>query len=257
MPADDLALLADAARAAGEIAKRHFGNGPECWTKPEDGSPVTEADLEIDEMLRHELLAARPDYGWLSEETADRPDRLSRQRVFIVDPIDGTRAFVAGETGFSHALAVIEDGQPIAAAVALPMRDEIFLAAKGKGATLNEEPISPSEKEELDGATVLGAKASFAPKLWRRGLPEVTPAFRSSLAWRLSLVAQGRFDAMITLRKAWEWDIAAGALLVEEAGGVATDRKGRSLRFNSAAPRLDGVIAGGRRVQGALLDRLA
>ena len=253
----DLALLAAAAREAGAIALRHFRRSPRTWEKPGGQGPVTAADLEIDAMLHERLTAARPGYGWLSEESADGPARLGRSRVFVVDPIDGTRAFVAGEPGFSHALAVVEDGRPIAAAIHLPVAGHLYLAARGQGATRDGAPIAPSGRAALEGATVLAPKASFADALWTDGRPPVVPAFRSSLAWRLALVAEGRFDAMLTLRDAWEWDIAAGALLVEEAGGRVLDRRGRPLAFNNPRPALDGVVAGTHAVADALLARLA
>ena len=252
----DLALLADAARAAGDIARRHFGQGPETWDKGGGQGPVSAADLEIDAMLRADLTTARRDYGWLSEETADHPRRLDRGRVFIVDPIDGTRAFLNGETTFSHSLAIVEDGVPVAAAIHLPMKDRLFLAARGEGASRDGAPIRPSSTAGFDGSTVLGARANFADANWRGGCPPVTRRFVPSLAYRLALVAEGRFDAMVTLRPAWEWDIAAGALIVSEAGGRIADRHGRDLRFNNAEPQLDGVVAGGPALVDALLDRL-
>ena len=253
----DVALLAEAAQAAGAIARRHFGKAPEAWDKPGGQGPVTEADLEIDAMLRCELMAARPGYGWLSEESEDTPERRFCARVFVIDPIDGTRAFIDRQDGFSHSLAVVEDGRPVAAAIHLPMLERTYLAGRGMGATRDGLPIAPSGRDALDGATVLGRSQHFAPSRWRGGRPPVRTAFRPSLAWRLALVAEGRFDAMLTLGWAWEWDIAAGALVVEEAGGLARDRLGRPLAFNAARPRLDGVVAGTRAVAEALLARLA
>lgn len=253
----DMALLAEAARAAGEIARRHFGRSPGTWQKADGQGPVTEADLEIDAMLRRELLAARPGYGWLSEESADTPDRLGHACVFVVDPIDGTRAFIAGQPGFSHALAVVEDGRPVAAAIHLPMMDTLYVAARGAGATCDGARIAPSGRAGIEGASVLGKSSHFADAHWKGGRPPVHKHFRPSLAWRLALVAEGRFDAMVTLGEAWEWDIAAGALIVEEAGGRVRDRHGRKLRFNAPRPRLDGVVAGTEAVARALLDRLA
>ena len=255
-PAADLALLHEAALAAGAIARRHFGNGPETWDKGDGQGPVTEADLEIDAMLRARLLSARPGYGWLSEETADGPERLAHDALFIVDPIDGTRAFIDGSRAFSHSLAVVRGGVPVAAAVHLPMLESTYLAAAGAGATLNGAPIGPTGRTDLQGATVLGAKSNFADARWSGGCPPVKPCFRSSLAYRLALVAEGRFDAMITLRMAWEWDIAAGALIVSEAGGRVSTRRGGALRFNNPHPQLDGVVAGTPAVVGDLLDRL-
>ncbi|MGB3555742.1 MAG: 3'(2'),5'-bisphosphate nucleotidase CysQ [Jannaschia sp.] len=253
----DRDLLIEAALKAGEIARRHFGKDPKVWDKGDGQGPVTEADLEIDAMLRRDLLAARPDYGWLSEESADDPDRLSRARVFVIDPIDGTRAFLAGETTFSHSLAVVEDGVPFAAAIALPLKDRIYAAGRGCGATRNGHSITPSGRTVLDGAQVLGTKPSFRDAYWTDNAPPVTQKFVSSLAFRLALVAEGRFDAMITLRDAWEWDIAAGALLVTEAGGEVRDRRGGLLQFNNPHPQVDGVVAGTPAIQADLLSRLA
>lgn len=255
--ARDRDLLRDAALAAGAIARRHFGNGPETWDKGDGQGPVTEADLEIDAMLKADLRAARPDYGWLSEETADGPARLACETLFIVDPIDGTRAFIDGSRSFSHSLAIVRGGVPVAAAVYLPMLDRMYLAGLGRGATLNGDAIRPSGRTPLTGATVLGAKSNFADGRWKGGCPPVERCFRSSLAYRLALVAEGRFDAMITLRMAWEWDIAAGALLVSEAGGRIATQRGGPLRFNNPHPQLDGVVAGTPAVVDALLDRLA
>ena len=255
--AADLALLGGAAREAGAIARRHFGGGPAVWDKGDGQGPVSEADLEIDAYLRGRLTAERPDYGWLSEESADDLDRLSRSRTFVVDPIDGTRAFLAGETTWSHSLAVIENGAPVAAVVFVPLMERLYAARAGGGATRDGAPIAVSGRPGCDGAEVLGAKANFADMHWTGGCPPVRRSFRPSLAYRLALVAEGRFDAMVTLRAAWEWDIAAGALLVAEAGGLVTDRQGRALRFNGAEARLDGVMAGTPGVARDLLGRLA
>ena len=255
MPAaDDRRLLEDAARAAGEIARRWFRADPEVWQKG-DAGPVTEADLEIDAMLRVRLTAARPDYGWLSEESADGPDRLGRRRVFVVDPIDGTRAFVDGQPDFTHALAVVEDGAPVAAAILQPVRDRLWSAHRGGSATRNGDAIAPSAGR-LPGASVLAAKPALRAAHWPGGAPDVARTFRSSLAYRMALVAEGRFDAMLTLRPCWEWDIAAGALICAEAGAAVTDRRGRPLRFNGAVPQVDGVVAAGPALHGALMARL-
>ena len=256
MPGNDLALLIDAARKAGEIASGHFKASPEVWDKPGDAGPVTEADLAVDAMLREELTAKRPDYGWLSEETPDSKDRLERSRSFVVDPIDGTRAFIEGGRTWAHSLAIVEDGEPVAAVVYLPMRDKLYSAARGQGAGLNGETIRTSPTDILPGATVLAAKPSFQDRHWAGAVPPVAPHFRSSLAYRLALVAEGRFDAMLTLRDTWEWDIAAGTLLVAEAAGLSTDRFGQPLTFNGPTAKVHGVLAGGAPVQTALLKAL-
>ncbi|MBM2575307.1 3'(2'),5'-bisphosphate nucleotidase CysQ [Jannaschia sp. Os4] len=252
---DDLALLVRAAEVAGEIAMRWFGR-----VRPRDKGdgqgPVTEADLEVDATLRAMLTEARPGYGWLSEESVDGPERLTRDRVFVVDPIDGTRAFIDGAKDWGHSLAVVEHGVPVAAVVLMPVRGTTYAAAAGRGATKDGAAMAPSGRGALEGATVLGAKANFRPERWRE-VPPVERTFRSSLAYRLALVAEGRFDAMITLRRAWEWDIAAGALLCAEAGAAVTDRRGGPLRFNGVEALLDGVVAGTPAVHGGLMERLA
>ncbi|MFD1913239.1 3'(2'),5'-bisphosphate nucleotidase CysQ [Halodurantibacterium flavum] len=256
MPGNDLPLLIEAAQAAGDIAARHFGNGPQSWDKGQGQGPVSEADLEVDEMLRSRLLEARPDYGWLSEETADDGDRLTRQRVFVVDPIDGTRAFLDGQRSFAHALAVVEDGRPVAAVVHLPLMNLTYTATATGGATLNGRVIRVRPRAVPGGARVLASRTQLAPDLWPGGVPEVERHFRPSLAWRLCLVADGSFDGMLTLRPAWEWDIAAAALIAAEAGVHLSDRKGQALRFNAPHPQTDGVIAGPEAVHHDFLQRL-
>jgi myo-inositol-1(or 4)-monophosphatase len=241
-PIAELALLVDAAEAAGHIALGHFRNDVETWEKPGEG-PVTEADMAIDRMLHAELRAARPDYGWLSEESESGHDRDQRERVFIVDPIDGTRAFIAGEEGWGVALAVAERGRVIAAAMHLPARSESFAASLGAGATRNGAPIRASARDALDGATALAASSQLRDEMWPGGAPPVERHFRSSLAWRLCLVGQGRFDVMVTLRDAYEWDIAAGCLIATEAGAKVTDGAGAALNFNRHPARAPGVIA--------------
>ncbi|MFN7002338.1 MAG: inositol monophosphatase family protein [Roseinatronobacter sp.] len=244
MPApDDLALLIEAARDAGVIATRHFGQAPRIWDKGAGQGPVTEADLEIDTMLRARLMAARPDYGWLSEESTQDPTRLTNRRMFIIDPIDGTRAFIDGQPGFAHALAVVEDGRPIAAVIYLPVLGQCYSAAAGAGATLNARPIHVSTASPSQPAQVLAARPQLQPDHWPSGVPQVDRHFRPSLAWRMALVAEGKFDAMLTLRPTWHWDSAAGALIVTEAGGTVTTGQGTALRFDTAEPVSEGVIA--------------
>lgn len=242
---------------AGRIATGFAGETARRWDKPGGAGPVTEADLAVNDALRETLTLARPDYGWLSEESEDGSDRLSRDRVFIVDPIDGTRSFIEGANTWAHALAVAERGQITAAVVFLPRLGLLYSASRGGGAFLNNAPIRASDVRGFADATILAAKPTLAAQKWRAGVcPDFKLAYRPSLAYRLGLVAQARFDAMITLRHSWEWDIAAGALIVEEAGGRCTDRGGISLRFNNADPRLDGVVAGGCPIHNAVINAL-
>ncbi len=248
---DDLALLVAAAEAAGDIARRHFGKAPRVWDKGRGQGPVSQADLEIDEMMRDRLRGARPDYGWLSEESAEAQG--AGGRGFIIDPIDGTRAFLDGQTGFAHALAVVEKGEPVAAVIYLPLRELCYTAARGTGAALNGVAIGVRDCDHVAGAEVLVARPQLATELWPGGVPDLRRHFRPSLAWRMALVAEGQFDAMLTLRPTWHWDIAAGALLIAEAGGVVSDGHGAALWFNTDEPRSDGVIAAGPALHARLM----
>ena len=253
---DDLQLLIDAAYASGDIARKHFNAAPEVWNKADNAGPVTEADLAIDTMLNTDLLAARSDYGWLSEETEDNSARLSNERVFIIDPIDGTRAFIAGERHFSHSLAIAQNGQVTAAVVYVPMMDLMFAATETGKSTLNGAEIATSTQPSLVDATVLATKPNLQPEHWIGDVPPVQRKFRPSLAYRLCLVAQGRYDAMLTLRDCWEWDIAAGDLIVRQAGGTVTDRHNSPLAFNNPHPKTKGCHAAGDTLHKALQARI-
>ena len=252
----DLHLLSEAARAAGDIARRHFGSGPAAWDKGAGQGPVSEADLEIDLMLRDRLLAARPGYGWLSEESTDDPARLAAESVFIVDPIDGTRAFLEGQKGFAHALAVARGGKVTAAVVHLPLLDRTYTARAGGGAFVNDRPLVTPPRQGLLGARILASRGQLDPGLWPGGLPLVERHFRPSLAWRLCLVAEGAFHGTVTLRDTWDWDTAAAGLIAEEAGARVTDRFGVALTFNTEAPRSPGLIAGPAGVHAGFLQGL-
>ena len=252
MQGTDLALITDAIQMAGRVASSFIGPSAQAWHKPEGAGPVTEADLAVNTYLETVLRAARPDYGWLSEESEDSPARLSCDTVFIVDPIDGTRSFVDGSRTWAHSVAVAHRGKVTAGAVYLPLRGLLYSAARGTGATLNGEPLVVSDQKNLDKAEVLAAKPMIAPEFWPKGVPKFNRAHRPSLAYRLGLVGQGRFDAMLTFRPTWEWDVAAGALIVEEARGRCTDRTGAALKFNNPNAQVDGLIAAG----GALHDTL-
>ncbi len=257
MQATDLDLLTQAARQSGDIAMGYFGQSPEIWDKPDDAGPVTAADLAVNTMLEQTLQAARPTYGWLSEETEDDTARLTKDTVFVVDPIDGTRAFINGTKDWSHSLAIVHHGQVTAAAVYVPLRDLMFTATKGGGAFLNGAPITPTNCTDIPAATILTHKANSQGKFWKAGVfPDMQIAFRSSLAYRLCLVADGSFDAMITLRPTWEWDVAAGTLILSEAGGTATTQRGDITRFNNPHPQLDGLVAAGG-VHAPLMSLLA
>jgi myo-inositol-1(or 4)-monophosphatase len=255
LPGPDLALLIEAARLAGEIAMGYFRRSPRVWEKPGEG-PVTEADIAVNEALMAHLRAARPAYGWLSEESPDSEERLDCAHLFLIDPIDGTSAFIAGEASFSHSLAVARGGQVTAAVVYLPAMDRLYTAEAGGPALLNGAPITCSDQTALEGATLLTPKANLDPAYWQGDPPRVERHFRPSVAFRMCLVAEGAFDGMLSLRQAWEWDIAAGALIAEQAGARVTNRRGEAIDFNVAVPRSNGVVAAAPGVHAALVARL-
>ena len=250
---DDLALLEAAAHAAGRAALGFWRRDPDATDKPGGQGPVSEADYASDAVLRRMLLEARPAHGWLSEESPGDPAGWASGRAFVVDPIDGTRAFLDGSKDWAVSAALIEDGRPLAGVVHLPARDETYAAALGRGATLNGAPIRCSARTGITGARVLANKPALDPAHWPRGVPPVERHFRSSLAWRLSLAASGRFDAMLTLRDAWSWDIAAGALIAQEAGCTVTDRAGRPLDFRPDPPQTPGCVVAPPALHGALV----
>jgi len=255
--ADDLTVLIEAAREAGEILRGCFTKGSKAWEKPDAAGPVTEADLAANAALHARLTAARPGYGWLSEEGPEDPARHVASRAFVVDPLDGTRAFIEGDHSWAIALAVVDGPRVSAGVVYLPMRDMLYAAARGQGATRNGAALSVRSRDVLDGATVLSSRTNFEAWHWREAhVPQVRRQFRSSLAYRLSLVAEGRYDAMLRLRPAREWDVAAGSLLVEEAGGRITDRKGAALHFNQPDPLFNGLVAAAPSLQADILSRL-
>lgn len=241
---DDLALLMEGARLGAETAMRYWGKAPEVWDKGDGQGPVSEADLAVDQTLDGFLRTARPDYGWLSEESEDSRARLDAENVFIVDPIDGTRSFLGGERTWAVSLAIARRGVIQAGVVVLPALNRLYSSTVGGGAHRDGAPIRVSGHPTAPGARVLAARVTLDPQVWGdQGPPDVKRHFRPSLAYRLCLVAEGRFDAMMTFRDCWEWDIAAGALIAAEAGAHVSDRRGGTMSFNSAAAKTAGAIA--------------
>ena len=254
--AAELALLLDHARAAGEIARVHHRTDVATWEKDGGAGPVTEADIAIDRMLKAELTRAEPDYGWLSEETEDDVSRCEADRAFIVDPIDGTRAFMRGDDSFCHALAVVDKGEVVAACAFFPIKDQMYWATKGGGAFRDGERITTSTRTDIDGAAALSGKPQMNPGKWPGGPPPVMREFRNSLVYRHCLVARGRFDLAFTLRAAWEWDVAAGELIAREAGAVATTTDGSRWKYNARHPRMPGVVVGPQPLHADIMARL-
>ena len=252
MPAhdEDLALLEGRVRAAGKIALSYFCGSYKKWSK-EGGSPVTEADLAIDAFLKTELQQARPDYGWLSEESVDDPARLDRARIFVVDPIDGTVAFMKGRPHFTICAGIVEAGRPLAGVVFNPAQDECFTAQLGQGARLNGEPIHVGETSEIAGLRLLGDR-----KLFHQWPPMRIESF-NSIAYRIVLVAATRFDAMISLTMKRDWDLAAADIILTEAGGQLVGADGATLSYNRPQALQGATIAAGPKLIAPLLAELA
>ncbi len=254
---DHQPLINRVVKEAGDIALSFMGSEIEQWDKGDD-DPVTEADIAVDKFLKQELLAAHPDYGWLSEETADNTDRLSKKNVWIVDPIDGTRAFLKGRPHFTICVALISGDRPVNAAIYNPMSEELFEATAGKGAKLNGVPIGVSVREEIEGCRMLAFAPMFKHPAWPEPWPDMHLENPNSVAYRMALVANGSFDAMMALNWKSEWDLAAADLIVQEAGGLATLHTGRQMSYNqSKDTRHRSIVAAGPEMHQALMKRVS
>lgn len=220
------------------------------WDKV-PGEVVTELDLELDALLIERLGGIDPDAGWLSEETVDSAERLLVPRVWVVDPIDGTRDFVRGRRGWAVSVALVEGGRTIVGVLDAPARDEHWVAALGGGATLNGKAIQASNRTMLQGARV---PADLLPKA---DIDLVMVEKPNSIALRIAMVASGDADLLAAMRWGHEWDIAAAALIAEEAGATVTDALGRKLRFNSTKGEMFGVLACAPGIHSAAVERLA
>jgi myo-inositol-1(or 4)-monophosphatase len=244
-----MARLAAAVKEAGSVALSYFRGPLKTWTKGEAQSPVTEADIASNDLLRERLVA--PGDGWLSEESENDPARLGARRIWIVDPIDGTRAFMAGREDWSVSVALVEAGRPVVAALFAPATDEMFVAVAGGGATRNGVPIHAGTGGGLDGARIGGPKRM----LDRMALQPIVPMPRvHSLALRFARVADGALDIAIAGGNSHDWDLAAADLLVHEAGGVMTALDGRVPIYNQPEPAHGVLIAGGRGRYTAVID---
>lgn len=238
----DRALLIAATRHAGELAASLFDRNVRSWDKT-PGNPVSEADIAVDSFLKQRLLEARPDYGWLSEETADAEARRYCRRVWVVDPIDGTRDFLRGRSGWAVSVALVEDGVAVLGALAAPARNQVFIAAAGQGASCNDTPLAVTGRTALAGlAMPIDPQALVAP-FWPEPWDAVAVEKPNSLALRIAKVAAGEADAFLEGRSIAEWDIAAASLILTEAGGTVTDRTGAPLGFNRVSPTVHGLVA--------------
>ena len=252
---DDLALLERAVAAAAELVMGYFQRDPKSWKK-NDVSPVSEADLASDALLQDVLLSARPGYGWLSEETEDNRERLSHESVWIVDPIDGTNAFLQGKSDFTVCAGLARGGEAVAGVVINPVNQQVFKAIKGRGAWLNDVPLAGPGSASLSSARYLSRKNVMKPDRWHGDVPAPKPYYIGSLAYQLCVVAMGKYDAAVSVSGLHEWDIAAAGLILQEAGGIVTDQGGEPLRYNQALPLIDGMIAAGPALHGEIRGAL-
>jgi myo-inositol-1(or 4)-monophosphatase len=235
--------LAGVVCEAGALARAASGRPVKTWVK-EHNSPVSEVDIAVNDLLKERLAAIVPEAGWLSEESGDGPARLAASQVWIVDPIDGTRSFIAGRPDWAISVALVEGSRPIVAALYAPISEEFFLAVAGAGATRNGTPIMASPGSTLEGARIAG------PSGFLDRLATVAPAFTvlpriHSLALRLARVADGTLDAAVASRTSRDWDLAAADLLVHEAGGTLTTVGGTKLAYNGISTVHDVLVAAG------------
>jgi myo-inositol-1(or 4)-monophosphatase len=242
--------LAATVREAGALALKSFKRPVKSWMKDGD-SPVSEADLAVDALLRERLDATGAAGGWLSEETEDDPARLTADRVWIVDPIDGTRAFLAHRDDWCVSIALAEKGRPILGAIFAPASDDLFLAAAGGGATHNGRPIAATRGSALEHARVAGPDRRLA-RLAPFGI--VAEPKVHALALRVTRVAQGSLDIALAGPNSSDWDLAAADLLVHEAGGALTTLAGETLVYNRPKPKHSALFAAGRDRHQALGD---
>jgi myo-inositol-1(or 4)-monophosphatase len=238
---DDLARIAGALAAAARALSRFTPGEVEARAK-RGGDPVTEADTLVDALLRRAL--PRAGEGWLSEETHDDRSRLGCRRVWVVDPLDGTREFVTGLPEWSVSVGLVEDGEPVAGGICNPARGETFLGARGQGVTLNGAPVRVSTRAGLAGAEVLASRTEVERGQWRRFAgARFEVVAMGSVAYKLARVAAGLADATWTLVPKHEWDVAAGVALVLAAGGRIAAGSSEEERFNRREPLLSRLIA--------------
>lgn len=237
----ELATLVESILHAGAKVRELVKDGFDVQTKS-DRSPVTTVDHEVNRILHEMQRREFPEDGWLSEESPDNPDRLTNHRVWIVDPIDGTKALVNRMPEFCISAALIERGAPVVAAILNPSTDELFTAVRGGGLFLNDTRVTPSSAHDFDPVIMVNAW-EFRIGRWSTLAETARCRPMYSIANALALVAAGRVQAALTIEEQNEWDLAAGVLLIEESGGAVSDVDGKPFAFNQPTPRLHGVIA--------------
>ena len=256
---DALGLVREVAHEAAALAMRWFQAGApttaRIWAKA-GGSPVTEADVAVDSFIKVRLAAAGGNVGWLSEETADGADRLSRRFVWVIDPIDGTRAYMAGDPSWSVALALVADGRPVIGIVAAPAQGVFYEAVRGEGAFRDGVRLQASDRAGLAGARITGPRPLVDIVRAREPAISVEPRV-PSLAYRIARVADGSLDAGLVSVNAHDWDLAAAHLVLEEAGGVLAGIDGLAPRYNRESTVHGELVASGAPLSRALIGELS
>jgi myo-inositol-1(or 4)-monophosphatase len=251
VPDSLLSAVVAAATEAGALATARWQDKFRRWDKT-PGNPVSEIDLEVDVLLRERLRAIDPDAGWLSEETADDPSRLDRERIWLVDPIDGTRDYVRMRPGWAISVALIEAGRPQLGVLVAPAREESWAAVRGGGATCNGKPLRASRQIGLEGARM----PTDAPvKILPRGIVRVDKP--NSIALRMAMVARGEADFVTTATWGYEWDLAAAQLIASEAGAIVTDAFGEPIAYNTPDAKVFGVLAAAPGLYPQALDMIS
>lgn len=240
----DAALLQDTVRDAGALAQSMFRTELKRWTKGAS-SPVSEADIAVNDLLEARLRGATPDYGWLSEESADDATRLSRRLTWVVDPIDGTRNYLNGHDEWCVSVALVEDASPVLAVVYAPTTNEFFFAARGQGTRLNDKPVRATPGSALDFSRVAGPKPLIERLKPSLGDIKLHPRI-GSLALRLCRVAHGGLDAAFAGGNSHDWDLAAADLIVQEADGKMSDLSGDPILYNRREVTHGVLVAAGR-----------
>jgi len=253
--ASELALLEGAAREAGALARELLAKPLEIHSKGALG-PVTNIDYAVDALLARRLLEARPEYGWLSEESPDDLDRrIGKARTFMLDPIDGTQALVKGNPQWTISVGIVDGQRAFAGVIYNPMTDELFLGGSGEPATLNGKPMHTTSRDTLDGAALFAPQGQIKERRWPTPWPNIEIVKRASIAYRLASTAAGYGDGTVLIGFKNEWDIAAGVAILEAAGGIVSDLWGEPLVFNQPIPRAPGVAASGAALHPLLIER--
>lgn len=247
---DDIALLREVTQTAGEIALGFFRASNEVWMK-EGNSPVSQADLAVNEYLLEKLRHARPDYGWMSEENEDDQSRLKHHRTFIVDPIDGTRGFIEGVDQWCISVAIVEENQPVSGILHAPALGETYCATADMTSTLNGSPITVSASEPIKSITASRKLNELFETAYGDAIEVVD--YIPSLALRIAMVASGRIDAAFARSGANDWDVAAADLILSRAGGNLSDAKGKNLLYNRENVRVPALIAAARQTHGKVM----